>query len=98
MTETTVSAPPSAPAPEPVPSLEEVHEEWKEIVIYNVSRGMKPEDIFSFPDFLVQQFSAAEIEEMLSGPPVDVWGIWDVLEEQQAMEADDDEGCGEECQ
>lgn len=78
-----------------LPSLEEAHEEWKEIVVYNKSRGMRVQDIASFPEWLAQTYTSEQVHAMLDGPPVDVMGVFEVVAEQEKMEEDSDHG--EEC-
>ena len=49
----------------PLPSLVEVHEEWKQYLLYNRIHR----DAFTFTEFLTQKFTADEIEEILNEPP-----------------------------
>ena len=76
----------------PLPSLVEVHEEWKQYLLYNRIHR----DAFTFTEFLTQKFTADEIEEMLNEPPMDVV-VAD--SEQEAKTVNSDDGVrGEECQ
>ena len=41
----------------PTPTLEEAHFEWQDMSLWNLSHGMKMDDLQTFPDFLLEYFS-----------------------------------------